>query len=85
MKKTVEEAKVMIEKFAEIQEDNGSEFPCPRCGHYSIKSRLATNALSRYADVYICDDCGTDEALRDATGKVMPLNEWSFVSSFNKL
>ena len=32
--------------------------PCPRCGEDWMKE-LATNALSRVADVYVCDDCGT--------------------------
>ena len=31
------------------------------------------NALSRYADVQICEACGMDEALRDAAHTPCPL------------
>ena len=40
---------------------------CLRCGQ-PLAPVLAQNALSRHADVYICDACGTDEALCDAIG-----------------
>ena len=40
---------------------------CLRCGQ-PLAPALAQNALSRHADVYICDACGTDEALCDAIG-----------------
>jgi hypothetical protein len=29
--------------------------------------------------VYICDDCGTDEALRDLYNEVLPLTAWDAV------
>ncbi len=50
---------------------------CPRCGMATVKPKTATNALSRHADVYICDECGTDEAIRDWGGLVLPLHEWA--------
>lgn len=34
------------------------------------------NALSRHATVQICNECGSDEAIRDFTGQALPLNEW---------
>ena len=37
------------------------------------------NALSRYADVQICEACGMDEALRDAAHAPLPLTEWDAV------
>ena len=37
------------------------------------------NALSRYANVYICEACGMDEALRDAAHAPMPLTDWESV------
>lgn len=40
---------------------------CLRCGQ-PLAPVLTQNALSRHADVYICDACGTDEALCDAIG-----------------
>lgn len=52
--------------------------PCPRCCEMRMKLPLAYNAWSRYADVYICDFCGMDEALRDAFGKEpLPFDEWA--------
>lgn len=57
-----------------------SVFLCPRCSKERMKKRISTNALSRYADVYICDLCGTDEAIRDSVGRQLPLNEWGCVS-----
>jgi len=42
------------------------------------------NALSRRADVYICNECGTEEALLDMAGKSsLPLNEWAMVLGFD--
>ena len=34
---------------------------CLRCGQ-PLDCRLVINALSRYADVHICEACGMDEA-----------------------
>ena len=48
---------------------------CLRCGK-PLNQRLVVNALSRYADVHICENCGMDEALRDACGQVLPMWEW---------
>lgn len=40
---------------------------CPRCGE-RMPDKLTHGALSRHAKgVYICEACGTDEALRDWT------------------
>ena len=41
----------------------GERMPCPRCGEDRMKAPVHTNALSRVADVYVCDACGTAEAL----------------------
>lgn len=39
---------------------------------------------SRHANgVYICEACGTDEALRDWTGNVKPLSDWVLVRVYN--
>ena len=53
---------------------------CLRCGT-PLNRRLALNAKSRQADVYVCSECGSDEALRDAFGEPLPLLEWHAVSS----
>ena len=40
--------------------------------------------VSRHAKgVYICEACGTDEALRDWTGNVKPLSDWVLVRVYN--
>lgn len=51
---------------------------CLRCGA-PLAAHLMINALSRYADVQICEACGTDEALRDAAHAPLPLTEWDAV------
>jgi predicted RNA-binding Zn-ribbon protein involved in translation (DUF1610 family) len=70
----------VIEIFRDAQRNaKGSNFAriCPRCGSYAMSEDPARNAFSRYANVYICDKCGTDEALRDWNQKPLPLGEWS--------
>ena len=50
---------------------------CPRCGRNSMKPVLHTNALSRHLEnVYICDECGTAEAMLDFMKSPLPLSEW---------
>lgn len=68
-------AKRAVDEFARKQVDG--VHLCPRCGRLTVKERLTTNALSRCADVYICDACGTDEAVREIKGDVLPLREWA--------
>ena len=56
--------------------------PCPRCGRDSMKTVLVTNALSRYAEqVYICDDCGSAEAMLDFMNSPLPLECWAVFRS----
>lgn len=57
------------------KEMTGEQTKCPRCGG-DLSTVLAENALSRYADVYICSECGTDEAMRDAFSTPQPLESW---------
>lgn len=80
-KRTNDDAKLIIESMKTLQE-RGVVMPCPRCGRNTMNSKLVMNALSRYADVYVCDECGTDEALRDYCGEPWQLNEWSLAISF---
>lgn len=68
-------AKRSIEAFAAMQTD-GTHF-CPRCGRFTVKDRLHTNALSRYSDVYICDECGLNEAIRAIGDVPLPLQDWA--------
>ena len=50
---------------ARMQADQEQGWPlCPRCGE-RMPDKLTHGALSRHAKgVYICEACGTDEALR---------------------
>lgn len=68
-------AKKAVDAFAKRQK-NGMHY-CPRCGRDTVKDHLATNAISRHADLYVCDACGTDEAIRAFTGNPLPLAEWA--------
>lgn len=54
--------------------------PCPRCGGKMDRR----NAVSRYADLDICPDCGTEEALLDLAGKPKRASQW-WVFSDGKL
>ena len=57
----------------------GEHMPCPRCGKDAMKDVPHTNAKSRHADVYICDQCGTDEAMLDFMQNPLPIEDWSCV------
>lgn len=43
-------------------QERGEYTLCPRCGQDTMKPRLYTNAMSRLADIQVCDVCGVDEA-----------------------
>ena len=50
---------------------------CPRCGRDTLKPALRTNALSRHADgIYVCDECGTAEAMLDFMNNPLPVESW---------
>jgi len=55
----------------------GEHMPCPRCGQFSMKSELHTNALSRHADIYVCDSCGTEEAMLVFMNSPLPMSNWA--------
>lgn len=77
---TESQTTVLLQALKEMQEKpvpNRLPFPCPRCGQRRMKPQAAANALSRFHDVYICSECGVDEALRSAQGLApLPLEEW---------
>ena len=55
---------------------------CPRCGcRVDGEYQHQLQALSRRADISICNDCGTREALEDFTGKKTPLADWAIVKA----
>ncbi|MFT0899625.1 hypothetical protein [Candidatus Methanoprimaticola sp. MG2] len=52
---------------------------CPRCGG-PLEGRMVMNALSRRVPLYICSDCGVDEAMLDFRGQCpLPLEKWPLV------
>ena len=51
---------------------------CLRCGN-GMDHRMLHNSLSRYTDIYICNDCGADEAGRDVINDPLPLLQWDAV------
>ena len=56
----------------------GEWMPCPRCGRDTMKPNLHTNALSRHAQgIYICDECGTAEAMLDFMNNPLPTEMWA--------
>ena len=57
----------------------GENLPCPRYGRKTMKEAVCTNALSRHADIFICDQCGTDEAMLDFMRNPLPIEDWACV------
>jgi len=61
-----------------VRQQAGEWMPCPRCGRDTLKPSLHTNALSRHADgIYICDECGTAEAMLDFMNNPLPTELWA--------
>jgi predicted RNA-binding Zn-ribbon protein involved in translation (DUF1610 family) len=79
-------ARKLVESLHDIQAEGGAaKYPCPRCGHNRMDPVLVRNALSRRAKVYICSECGTEEALLDMVGEPpLPLLEWGMVKGFRE-
>ncbi len=78
MKKYMSEgaAKALIEQFAKKQWDG--DYPCPRCGLSKMSHIPVENALSRWVNAYICNECGMMEALEDMLGSPKtPLSAWA--------
>ena len=70
-------AKQMLENFGKIQSQH--PYPCPRCGRDTMDDSPARNALSRRANVQICDACGMQEALEDMMDGRTPLTDWAYI------
>lgn len=73
-----------------FDQKNGWPF-CPRCGKPlkidpQTQRAASSNALSReVSGLYICDDRGSDEALRAFAGLPLPLEEWEQTSLINSM
>lgn len=55
----------------------GEHMPCPRCGADTMKEPIHTNALSRATDLYVCDACGSAEAMLAFMKQEYPLTCWA--------
>lgn len=77
------EAKRLLESLRELQEDDDKLlYPCPRCGR-PMKTPARSNIISKQANVYICWECGLNEALQVAMGESMlPLAQWKTITNF---
>lgn len=62
-----------------LTKKNSNTSRCPRCGRPAVETNRLL-ALSRRADVTICENCGSWEALEDAgLAERKPLREWSIL------
>lgn len=75
--------KEQIENLLKNQKDG--DLICPHCGSPLMSKRIHTNALSRQADVMVCDMYGIDEALRAMTGDIFPFEEWDIIKMNKEL
>ena len=74
---TEQEAKVTLDWYGKHQPEEDCR--CPRCGSMMFGPK-ARHALSRWADIIVCDQCGTIEALEQAgLAEKKPLTEWAAV------
>ena len=77
------DARALIERFAKKQRDR--HFACPLCGKMTMDAECVTrNALSRRTEIYVCDACGTQEAIEDMMGSYGPLTVWAIAAAPEK-
>ena len=67
--------KIMQEK-ANHDDKYTNPLPCCRCGQYRMHPIVARNALSRHENIFVCDVCGIDEAMRVFCDSVLPTSQW---------
>ena len=75
-------AKEALERFGKVQT---ARITCPRCGKPDMRDPIHTNALSRFANVYVCDMCGMAEALLSYTGAPPRLRNWAIIEAVKEL
>ena len=84
---TEKQAKILLESLRDLQNnpvENSIPFPCPRCGQHRMKAKAEANSLSRYEDLYICNVCGRDEAIRELQEmQPLPLDQWGMIRGFS--
>lgn len=54
---------------------------CPRCGAEPNCYDHQQQALSRYAEIMVCNTCGTVEAMEDFLGEATSLTDWAIVKA----
>lgn len=54
---------------------------CPRCGAKPDCYDHQQQALSRRANIQVCNHCGNIEAMEDFTGNKSPLVDWAIVKA----
>ena len=71
---TEEEARTTLDWYGKHQPEEDAR--CPRCGEMMFGAR-SRHALSRWADITVCDQCGTEEALEKAElSETKPMLKW---------
>ena len=73
-------AKNIISAYREQQAKE--RLPCPKCGLDNMADDVVKNALSRVADVMICDQCGMIEAIEAFEGRKQSLLSWWVIEAF---
>ena len=75
---TEEEARTTLDWYGKHQPEENAR--CPRCGAL-MRGKTARQALSRWADIQVCDFCGQMEALESA-GIIdkIPLMQWTAIT-----
>ncbi len=74
----------IIRLYSEMQQNKQynsttNPLPCPRCGRPLMSTNPMKNALSRHADIQVCDMCGNDEAMMIVAGAPVPIFDWWIV------
>lgn len=68
------EVKITLDWWGKHQPE--TDCTCPRCGAF-MPDKKTRYALSRYADIMVCDRCGTEEALETVNIiPTKPLMQW---------
>ena len=75
------EAKQLLGDLGKLQrEGRASGLPCPRCGSNNMNRDPIINAHSQFADVYICNKCGLDEAIRASQHRdPLSFSNWTLI------
>jgi predicted RNA-binding Zn-ribbon protein involved in translation (DUF1610 family) len=68
----------ILTAYAEMQ--SKGHYPCPRCGSDTMSDKVTRNALSRRVQIYVCDQCGTQEALEAFRKAEPPISSWWIIN-----